>query len=185
MMLNKNIAITHDSSDPDLALNARLKTLGPVQPNPTLSASSTFNSRPPLRAPHQNASSPLKVTTSTSTSTDPSLTTSHFRPSASNPQQTIFPTSASPSSSQNPRSNPAVSLLTARFRLAAEAEREFALTGKSSAGGRRFLDVVTLRQVLVMRDETRLKAGEIERRLGLERGVVERLGERGVVGIAG
>lgn len=49
--------------------------------------------------------------------------------------------------------------------------------------GRQFLDVVTLRQVLVLRDEGGVDAAEIERRLGLRRGVVERLGRRGVVGV--
>lgn len=67
--------------------------------------------------------------------------------------------------------------------MAEEAEREFAQTGKSSAVGRQFLDVVTLRQVLVMRDEGGLEGAEIERRLGLRRGVVDRLGRSGVVGV--
>ena len=43
------------------------------------------------------------------------------------------------------------------------------------------MDVVTIRQILVLRDEKGLEDGEIERTLGLKRGVVERLGRRGVV----
>tara|TARA_R110002060_G_scaffold52265_1_gene63201 strand:- start:162 stop:509 length:348 start_codon:yes stop_codon:yes gene_type:complete len=112
--------------------------------------------------------------------------------------QTIFPSSSSSSnhtsnssSGPDPRtgggggpSNPAVSLLTARYRLAGEAENEFARTGKSTAAeGRQFLDVLTLRQILVLRDEKGVEAGEIERSLGLKKGVVERLGRRGVVGV--
>lgn len=77
-----------------------------------------------------------------------------------------------------------MSLLTARYRLAGEAENEFARTGKSTAAeGRQFLDVLTLRQILVLRDEKGVEAGEIERSLGLKKGVVERLGRRGVVGV--
>ncbi len=86
--------------------------------------------------------------------------------------------------------NPAVRVLAARERLAGEAEREFArvrgytddVDGGRGAGGRRFLDVFTLRKVLVMRDEKGMGAGEIERAIGLAEGVVGRLGERGVVG---
>ena len=83
--------------------------------------------------------------------------------------------------------NPAVSLLTARYRLAEEAEREFLNIGKGKGEGegRQFLDVVTLRQVLVLRDEVGMGGEQIEKRLGLKRGVVGRLGGRGVVGIGG
>lgn len=75
-------------------------------------------------------------------------------------------------------------MLTARYRLAAEAEQEFEDTGRRGAEGRQFLDVGTLRQVLVMRGEGR-EDGEIERGLGLRRGVVGRLGRVGVVDVAG
>lgn len=159
-------AINIDASDPDLALNARLRTLGPVQPNPTQSNSSIFNFQPPSSTPRTS-------------SADPSLTSSQFQPSASNPQQSIYPTAPTPTQ----RSNPAVSLLTARYRLAEEAEREFARTGKSSAVGRQFLDVHTLRQILVLRDSEGVAEAAIERRLGLKEGVVARLGRKGVVGI--
>ncbi|KAH9223204.1 hypothetical protein DL95DRAFT_431812 [Leptodontidium sp. 2 PMI_412] len=172
-------ATTADPSDPDPALNARLKTLGPVQPNPTHSNSSTFHSH----------------SASTSSFTDPSLSATQFRPSRSNPLQTIFPTSTTSNPNSNypgtgtnsdarSGTNPAVSLLTARYRLASEAEDEFAQTGKSTAAkGRQFLDVITLRQILVLRDEKGFEAGEIERMLGLREGVVGRLGRRGVVGV--
>ncbi|KAK2629189.1 hypothetical protein QTJ16_000009 [Diplocarpon rosae] len=149
------------SAELDPALDARLKSLGPVQPKPTQSNSSTFRAGP-----------------------DPSLpSAAHFQPSASSPQQSIYPAPAPAPSGPAPRANPAVSLLTARYRLAAEAEREFAQTGKSSAAGRRFLDVYTLRQVLVLRDERGLEARQIERSLGLGEGVVAQLGRRGLVGV--
>jgi hypothetical protein len=77
-----------------------------------------------------------------------------------------------------------VSLLTARYRLAEEAEREFTSIGKMGGEGRQFLDVVTLRKVLELRDEKGVDGGEIERRLELRKGVVRRLGRRGVVGVA-
>jgi hypothetical protein len=76
-----------------------------------------------------------------------------------------------------------VSLLTARYRLAEEAEREFANIGKAGGEGRQFLDVVTIRKVLELRDEKGVDGGDIERRLELRKGVVQRLGRRGVVGV--
>lgn len=78
--------------------------------------------------------------------------------------------------------NPAVSLLAAREKLATEAEEEFSNIGRKGASGRRFLDVLTVRQVLQMREKG-IRAEEIEERLGLRRGGVEKLGARGVVGI--
>lgn len=76
-----------------------------------------------------------------------------------------------------------MSLLTARYRLAEEAEREFEGVGKSGGEGRRFLDVVVLRQILVLRGKGMRDEG-IEEVLGLRRGVVSMLGPRGVVGAA-
>ncbi|KAI9051779.1 hypothetical protein LZ554_004046 [Drepanopeziza brunnea f. sp. 'monogermtubi'] len=165
-------AINLDASDPDLALNARLRTLGPVQPNPTQSNSSTFSFQPQNSGIQSNAPQ--------SSSSDPSSASSQFQPSASNPQQSIFPTAHS-GSAQRP--NAAVSLLTARYRLAEEAEMEFARTGKSSAVGRRFVDVHTLKQILLLRDVKGLEGGEIERKLGLGEGSVRKLGAKGVVGV--
>jgi hypothetical protein len=80
------------------------------------------------------------------------------------------------------RQNPAISLLTVRYRLAEDAEYEFSQVGKLGAVGRQFLDVITLRQIFQLRDEKMFEAGEIEKQLGLREGVVERLGERLVVG---
>jgi hypothetical protein len=148
------LGVELDSSDPDIGLAARLSQLGPVQPNSTQSNSSTFNET------HQPSSQ----------------SASQFRSSASTPSQSIFPTAQ-----RNAQQNPAVSLLTARFRLAEEAEHEFANVGRRGSPGRQFMDVVTVRQILVLRDERGVSAAEIERQMGLREGVVARLGRRGVV----
>lgn len=75
-------------------------------------------------------------------------------------------------------------MLTARYRLAADAEKEFENTGRKGAKGREFLDVTTLRQVLVMRGRG-MSEVQIEETLELGKGVVRRLGGRGVVEAAG
>ncbi|KAI9779428.1 MAG: hypothetical protein M1839_007393 [Geoglossum umbratile] len=80
------------------------------------------------------------------------------------------------------RRNPALALLAARSRLAERAETEALSIGKKGFPGRAFVDAVTLRQVLRLRDEGGVADMEIERRLGLKRGVVGRLGRKGVVG---
>ena len=56
--------------------------------------------------------------------------------------------------------------------------------GRRGHEGRQFLDVFTIRQVLTMRDERGRSSGEIEKALGLKRGVVERLGVQGVFELA-
>ena len=72
-------------------------------------------------------------------------------------------------------------MLRARERLQQEADTEFAKTGRGD-GGRRFLDVSTIRQVLVMRDDKAMGEEQIEKNLGLAKGVVRGLGAKGVVG---
>ncbi|KAI9815975.1 MAG: hypothetical protein M1827_001967 [Pycnora praestabilis] len=154
---SRNEGINLDASDPDFA--ASLRSLGVVQPNPTQSNSSTFNTSPFSSQPGGSGM--------------PSPTTSPHAngPNRNGPQ--IFP---------NPATNPALLVLRARDELAAEAEEEFLAVGRRGHKGRRFLDVVMVRQVLMLRDEKGMEEGEIERKLGLRRGVVGRLGERGVVG---
>ena len=56
--------------------------------------------------------------------------------------------------------------------------------GRRGHTGREFLDVYTIRQILVQRDAKGKSAAEIERSLGLKKGVVERLGTSGVFGLA-
>lgn len=72
-------------------------------------------------------------------------------------------------------------VLKARERLQQEAEIEFAKTGRGDTG-RKFLDVSTIRQLLVMRDDRGLGEEEIEKSMGLAKGVVKSLGPRGVIG---
>ena len=133
------IAINADSIDPHLA--ASLRKIGPVQPSPTFSNTSTA---------HETA---------------PQSTT-----------QPIFP---------SPSSNPALKRLSARSKLTEQAETEFAGLGRSGFQGKSFLDVMIVRQILVMRDEKHMSATVIEKELGLKKGVVARLGPKGVVGEAG
>lgn len=100
----------------------------------------------------------------------------HGHLSPSSVSQTVFPSRSAPQ-------NAAVTLLQARERLAAEAEEEFVNVGRKGAGGRHFLDVYTVRQVLQMREKG---AGneEIEGKLGLRTGTVSVLGGKDVVGLA-
>ena len=72
-------------------------------------------------------------------------------------------------------------VLAARERLQQQAELEFAKTGRGD-GGKSFLDVSTIRQLILMRDEKRMGGEEIEKSLGLAKGVVGRLGPSGVIG---
>lgn len=139
------LAIALDASDPDFARS--LRSLGPVQPNSTLSNSSTFSNELPNTAGSKSS------------------------PNQQHPQ--FFPDESQ---------NPALLVLKARERLQQEAEAEFAKTSRSDAGGKRFLDVGTIRQVLAMRDEKGKSDTDIEKSLGLAGGVVRALGRRGVVG---
>lgn len=66
--------------------------------------------------------------------------------------------------------------------MAAAAAAE---TGRGKNSGMEYLPVGVLRMVLEMRDHKGVGAGQIERGLGLKRGVVERLGAGGVVGLVG
>jgi hypothetical protein len=76
-------------------------------------------------------------------------------------------------------------LLAARSRITQEAEEEFENLGRKGSAGRSFLDVVTIRQVLTLRDQQGKAPEEIESMLGLRRGVVGKLGPRGVYSGAG
>ncbi|KXL46371.1 hypothetical protein M433DRAFT_157690 [Acidomyces richmondensis BFW] len=76
--------------------------------------------------------------------------------------------------------NSALAVLEARSKLQEEAEKEFDQVGKGVNGGRQFLDVMVIRQILAQRDQGK-SAANIERDMGLKKGVVERLGPRGMV----
>lgn len=72
-------------------------------------------------------------------------------------------------------------VLRARERIQQEADAEFTRTGRED-GGRRFLDISTIRQVIVLRDDKKMGEEQIEKNLGLANGVVRGLGPKGVVG---
>ncbi|KAK3072556.1 hypothetical protein LTR53_006610 [Teratosphaeriaceae sp. CCFEE 6253] len=137
-------AINLDASDPDFARS--LRSLGPVQPNPTLSTSSAF-------------------------------------PNPSNPNNPS-PTRTSLPPGPDPRKNPAITVLDSRARLQDQADLEFQQAGRRGHAGRQFLDVYMIRDILTRRDVKGKTAVEIEKAMGLKAGVVERLGARGVVGLA-
>lgn len=61
---------------------------------------------------------------------------------------------------------------------------EFMEAGRRGHTGREFLDVYQIRQILTMRDVQGRKDEDIEKRLGLKKGVVGRLGLQGIVGLA-
>ncbi|GAB7358326.1 hypothetical protein MBLNU230_g2398t1 [Neophaeotheca triangularis] len=141
---SRSEAINLDASDPDFARS--LRSLGPVQPNPTMSPTSAFQ--------------------------HPGNTN---RNATQSQRSSIFP---------DPRQNPAVAVLESRAQLQAQADEEGERYGKSGFEGREFLDVFTIRQIMVLRDGKGESGEQIERRLGLKRGTVERLGPRGVVAVA-
>lgn len=80
-----------------------------------------------------------------------------------------------------------MTLLTARAQLARDAEDEFEEVARLGTGynGRRFLDVGLVRRALALRDQGGLEDREIEKRLGLEEGVVGVLGRKGVISAIG
>lgn len=139
--VSRNEAINLDASDPHFAQS--LRSIGPVQPNPTLSPTSTF--------PH--------------------------------PGNRNTPARPGGPAGPDPRMNPAIAVLEARSRLQEEAEQEFQQAGRGVHEGRQFLDVVMIRQILAQRDQQGKDAANIERSMGLKKGVVERLGPRGMVSL--
>jgi len=130
--------------------------MGVAQPNPIMSPSSMAN---PYFAQQQQRSS-----------SNPE-TLGHFPSRPAAPQ---FPSS---------RQNATLGVLEARRQLEARAEEELADFGTSRDKGREFLDVGTIRDILVMRAQGRSGA-EIEKRLRLRPGLVDRLGRGNVVKVA-
>ena len=131
-MYNNNLAINRDSFDPQLG--AALRAIGPVQPSPTQSNSSTAQAQ---------------------------LAPDHGVGSA----QPIFP---------DPKNNPALLVLEARRKLSEQADAEIEQYGRRGFQGRRFLDVTTIRQILVMRDQ-QMKETDIESQLELHPDVLAKL----------
>ncbi|KAL8807875.1 MAG: hypothetical protein Q9223_001926 [Gallowayella weberi] len=75
-------------------------------------------------------------------------------------------------------------ILSRRSELANEAEAEFTRL-RGGGEGRKYLDVVKIKEVLTLRDGRGMPEAEIEERLGLRKGVVGRLGAKGVLSEAG
>jgi hypothetical protein len=77
-------------------------------------------------------------------------------------------------------SNATLGVLEIRRQIEARAKNELDNMGKSTDKGREFLDIGTVKQILVLR-QGGAPAADIETRLGLKPGVVARLGPRGIV----
>lgn len=108
----------------------------------------------------------------------PAPTYSHS--STFKPSPTIRPSETQPVFPQA-TSNPALLVLSARQRITKAAEQEAEEVGRPSFKGREFVDALTIRQALAMRDKQGLAEEEIESMLRLKRGIVGRLGRRGIV----
>jgi hypothetical protein len=78
------------------------------------------------------------------------------------------------------RSNPTLSALEARRRLQQEVEAEFEALGTGKSGGRRFVDMRTLVDAMTLLNRGTPQK-EIEKRLNLEHGLLERLGKPGIL----
>lgn len=76
-------------------------------------------------------------------------------------------------------SNATLSVLEVRRRLETRARAELDNTGKSTDKGREFLDIGTIKQILVLQ-KGGASATDIEARLRLKAGVVARLGPAGM-----
>lgn len=72
-------------------------------------------------------------------------------------------------------------MLAARRRIAEEADAEKVSAGREGFEGKAFADIASVRKMLVLRDEQAMPEGEIERAMGLQRGMMGRLGRKGVV----
>ncbi|KXX77552.1 hypothetical protein MMYC01_207022 [Madurella mycetomatis] len=78
--------------------------------------------------------------------------------------------------------NATLGVLEARRRLEEQAKNELDNRGKSTDRGREFLDIATVKQILVLRQRGE-SASDIEARLSLRPGIVARLGPEGVVSL--
>ena len=137
-----------DARDPVFARS--LRSIGPVNPSPTLSNTSTFRPSP-----------------------DPNTSMPTLSPGSKQP---IFP---------SPSTNLALQVLAARERLAKEANEELILAGRPGHAGKQFLDILTVKKILTLRegknDKAEMSDAEIERSLGLKGGLLVKLGQKGKV----
>ncbi|EGD94172.1 hypothetical protein TESG_01697 [Trichophyton tonsurans CBS 112818] len=79
------------------------------------------------------------------------------------------------------KANPSLLTLMSRTRIAAEAEADMESLGRKDHAGRRFVDVVSLKQIISMRDGQGVSEEVIERQFGLKKGTLANLGPKGVV----
>ncbi|KAG8624942.1 hypothetical protein KVT40_006693 [Elsinoe batatas] len=164
---SRSEAINLDASDPDFARS--LRSLGAVQPNPTLSPSSKFSDVLSSKAGARNP------------------TAGPTQPRAGSAQSAYANTDVrgvqgGPPVGPDPARNPALMILKARERIAAEAEREAGEMGRRGYEGRRFMDLGTIRQALSLR-ERGVGEEKVESMLELRRGTLGVLGRKGVVGV--
>lgn len=110
------------------------------------------------------------------------------------PQDSAFPTSSQPPVGQQGGgqnifpsktessgvTNPAIVIVNARERIGKVWEEERDALGRGSFAGRTMLNAGELAEVIQLRDEG-MAVGEIEKKMRLSRGLVGRLGVRGVV----
>ena len=104
--------------------------------------------------------------------------------SSSTAAPSAFETQNTPGPSYPSSSNTTLSVLEARRKRQYEATAEFDRTGRSTDQGREFLDVGTIRDILMLRDQG-IDAAAIESKFNLKTGVVKRLGPMGVVSALG
>jgi hypothetical protein len=109
---------------------------------------------------------------------------STFYPSREQPRGASLSESSQYPTFPSPALNPAIQVIDARSRLEQAAEDDFGQMGRKGYPGKEFLDVVLIRQALMLRDDKGLDDKEIEKRLELKSGVMARLGRKGIVGDA-
>ncbi|PPJ50177.1 hypothetical protein CBER1_05224 [Cercospora berteroae] len=166
------------SNSPVPPPNATTTNAAPQPPLP-----STAQTPGPTVRPTPNASGSRSAAINLDAS-DPDFAQSLRNIGPVQPNPTLSPTSAfnqnSAAYQPDPRTNPAVLVLSARADLASRADAEIAETGvRGRENKREFLDVYTIRQILTFREQGRSNEA-IEKHLSLKKGVVERLGPEGV-----
>ncbi|KAL4946674.1 hypothetical protein BDV06DRAFT_218140 [Aspergillus oleicola] len=173
------------SREPKIETQAPTPSQGPVyhskeQASTEKSSAIDLDGRDPHFAASLRSIGP--VTPSPTFSNSSTFNESQYPSSQQSPSQ-----SSQPSIFPHPTNNPALLVISSRQRITREAEAETEGMGRGSFQGRRYLDALTIRQMLGMRDRQGLSGREIERVLRLRSGVVERAGrggrERGVFGV--
>ena len=152
-MLMLSLAVNADASDPVLA--SKLRQIGPVEANPYQSHTSTQYQQPS----RQQSAKGLPA---------------ELAPLANEPPPGLFPDAASM------RNNPALLVMQARKRWREKAEIELDNIGRSGFAGRELMDAAMVTDALRMRARG-VAIEDIEKRMGLKKGVMAKLGGRGVL----